>query len=159
MPTNLDQARSAIASEIGPDVAEFTPTGEKHFIAEAALLEMAGSFLFTFFKGVVTKASETAQNKAGEALGTAIGDAAGDLLNRLRHKAPAVSDKDLQAEQAKAAAAVKSQGLSQAEIDAIGVAVAVAMKEVLSKRSDPEITARVVDRVKQEGLQAIAPGA
>ena len=159
MPTNLDQARSAIASEIGPDVAEFTPTGEKHFIAEAALLEMAGGFLYTFFKGVVSKATETVQNKAGEAVGKAIGDAAGDLLNRLRHKAPAVSDKDLQAEQAAAAAAVKGQGLSQAQIDAIGAAVAAAMMAVLSQRSDPEITARVVDRVKQEGLQAITQGA
>jgi hypothetical protein len=156
MPTNLDQARSSIASEIGPDVAEFTPTGEKHFVAEAALLEMAGTFLFSFFKGVVKKATQTAEDKAGGALGTAIGDAAGDLLNRLRHKAPPVSDKELQAEQASAAAAVKDNGLSQAQIDAIGVAVAAAMKQVLSKGSDPEITARVVDRVKQEGLQAIS---
>lgn len=159
MPTNLDQARSAIASEIGPDVAEFTPTGEKHFVAEAALLEMAGSFLFTFFKGVAKKASDVAQEKVGDSLGTAMGDAFGDLLNRLRHKAPPVSDQDLHAAQANAAAAVKNQGLSQAEIDAIGEAVAAAMTAALSKRSDPEITTRVMDRVKQEALKTITHGA
>ena len=156
MPTNLDQARSAIASEIGPDVAEFTPTGEKHLALEAFLISMAGSFLLTFFKGIVKKAAEVAQEKAGDAIGTAIGDIVGDWVRRLRHKAPAVSDEELKAEQAAAAAAVKNQGLSQAQLDAIGAAVAKAMTEALSKGSDPEITARVVDRVKQEGLQAIS---
>ena len=156
MSTNLDQARSAIASEIGPDVAEFTPTGEKHLALEAFLFSMAGSFLMTFFKGVVKKAAEVAQEKAGDAIGTAIGDIVGDWVNRLRHKDLPVSDEDLKAEQAKAAAAMKDQKLSQAEIDAIGAAVAKAMTEALSKRSDPEITARVVNRVKQEGLQAIS---
>ncbi|MDQ2839495.1 MAG: hypothetical protein M3Y72_00315 [Acidobacteriota bacterium] len=155
MSTTLDQARSAIASEIGPDVAEFTPTGEKHFIAEAALLDMVGSFLFAFFKGVAKKASDVAQDKVGGLLGTAIGDAFGSLLNRLRHKEPPVSDKELQAAQAEAATTVKELGLSQAQIDAIGKAVAEAMTSALSQQADREISNRVVDRVKQEGLKTI----
>jgi hypothetical protein len=156
MPTNLDQARSAIASQIGPDAAEFTPTGEKHFIAEAALLDMAGSFLFAFLKGVVKKANEEAQEKLGHSIGAAIGDAFGNLLNRLRHKEPPVSDTELQAVQAEAATTVKKLGLSQAEIDAIGKAVAAAMTSALSKQADREISSRVVDRVKQEGLKTVA---
>jgi uncharacterized protein GlcG (DUF336 family) len=152
---NLDQARSAIASEIGPDAAEFTPTGEKHFVAEAALLDMAGSFMFLFFKGVAKKASEVAQQKVGDDLGTAIGDAFGSLLNRLRHKEAPVSDTELQVSQAEAAAALKNQNLSPADIDAIAKAVAAVMTAVLSKRSDAEISSRVVERVRQESLKTI----
>jgi hypothetical protein len=159
MPNDLDQARAAIASEIGPDVAEFTPTGEKHFIAEAALLDMAGSFLFAFLKGVAKKANEEAQEKLGHSLGAAIADGFGNLLNRLRHKEPPVSDTELQAAQAEAATTVKKLGLSQADIDAIGKAVAAAMTAALSKQADREISSRVVDRVKQEGLKTIAPQA
>jgi hypothetical protein len=155
MPETLDQARSAIASEIGPDAVEFTPTGEKHFVAEAALLGMAGSFLFAFFKGVAEEASHTAQQRIGHSLGTAIGDAGANLLNRLRHKEPPVSDLDLQAAQAEAAAAVKKQDLSQAQIDAIAKAVADAITAALSKRSDAEISGRVMERVKAEGLKTI----
>lgn len=156
MPTNLDQARSAIASEIGPDVAEFTPPGEKNFIAEAALLEMAGSFLLAFFKGVAAKASEAAQQKVGDSIGAAIGDAFGNLLNFLRHKAPAASQSDLQSAQSAASAAVKQGGLSQAQIDAIAQAVAVAMAAALSKQSDADVSTRVAERVKTEGLKTLS---
>jgi len=159
MQANLDQARSAIASEIGADAAEFTPAGEKHFVAEAALLDMAGSFLFAFFKGVAKKASEVAQQKVGDSVGTAIGDAFGSLLNRMRHKEPPVSDTELHASQTEAAAVLKNQNLSQADIDAIAKAVATAMTAALSKASDAEISSRVVECVKREGLKTITGAA
>ena len=158
MPTNLDEARSAIASQIGADAAEFTPAGEKNFVAEAALMSMAGSFLFSFLKGVAKKAAEVAQNSAGESIGTAAGEAIGDLLNRLRHKEPPATEADLHAAQTEAVSAVRAEALSQAQIEAISKAVAAAMVEALTKRSDPEVTQRVVAAVRTEGLKAIAAG-
>ena len=71
MTPDLQRARSAIASEIGPDVAEFTPAGEKHFVGEAALLAMGGTFLYAFFKGFVQKAGEAAGKEIGEPAGSA----------------------------------------------------------------------------------------
>jgi hypothetical protein len=57
--------------------------------------------------------------------------------------------------QAEAAAALKNQNLSPADIDAIAKAVAAVMTAVLSKRSDAEISSRVVERVRQESLKTI----
>jgi hypothetical protein len=159
MLPDLQKARSAVASEIGPDVAEFTPSDEKNFIAEAALIEMGGSFLLAFFKGVAKKAGEVAQEQMGDSLGTAIGDAFANLLNRLRHKTPPVHDKELEEARQDAASAVKKSGLSQEEIAAIGQAVATAMAAALSKDSDPDVSKRVAERVKVEGLKVIETGA
>ena len=158
MPTDLQQARSAIASEIGPDAAEFTPSGEKNFLAEAALFEMAGSFLLAFFEGVAKKAGAIAQDQIGDSLGTAIGEVFANLLNRLRHKDVPVPEKELEAARQEAVAAVKKEGLSQEEIDAIGQAVATAMAAVLAKQSDADVSDRVADRVKAEGLKVMAVG-
>jgi hypothetical protein len=159
MLPELKQARSAVASAIGPDVAEFTPADEKNFLAEAALIELGGSFLLAFFKGVAKKAADVAQEQVGDSVGKAIGDVFASLLNRLRHKTPPVPDKELEDARQEAATAVKKSGLSQAEIDAIGQAVAVAMAAALAKDSDPDVSKRVADRVKVEGLKVIETGA
>jgi hypothetical protein len=159
MKTDLQQARSAVASAIGPDVAEFTPSDEKNFLAEAALIELGGSFLLAFFKGVAKKAGEVAQGQIGDSIGTAIGDAFASLLNRIRHKTPPLPDKELEDARQEAETAVKKRGLSQEEISAIGQAVAVALAAALSKESDPDVSKRVSDRVKVEGLKLIEAGA
>jgi hypothetical protein len=159
MQPDLQQASSAIGSAIGADAAEFTPTGEKHFIAEAALMDMGVSFLFAFLKGVAKKASDVAQEKVGDKLGTAIGDVFGSLVNRLKRKEPPVGEKDLEDARKEAETVVKAGGLSQAEIAAIGQAVATAMAAELSKRSDATISARVADQVKVEGLKVLTPEA
>jgi hypothetical protein len=159
MQPDLQKARSAVASAIGADAAEFTPSDEKNFLAEAALIEMGGSFLLAFFKGVAKKAGDVAQEKMGDSLGTAIGDAFASLLNRIRHKTPPVPDKVLEDAREQAATAVKKSGLSQEEITAIGQAVAAAMATELSKESDPDVSKRVAERVKVEGLKVIETGA
>jgi hypothetical protein len=159
MQPDLQKARSAVASAIGADAAEFTPSDEKNFLAEAALIEMGGSFLLAFFKGVAKKAGDVAQEKMGDSLGTAIGDAFASLLNRIRHKTPPVPDKELEDAREQAATAVKKSGLSQEEITAIGQAVAAAMATELSKESDPDVSKRVAERVKVEGLKVIETGA
>ena len=159
MQPDLKQASSAIGSAIGADAAEFTPTGEKHFVAEAALMEMGASFLFAFLKAVAKKAGEVAQEQVGTSLGTAIGEIFSGLLGRLKRKQPPVGEKDLEDARKEAETAVKAGGLSQAEIAAIGQAVATAMAAELSKRSDATIRARVADQVKVEGLKVLTPEA
>jgi hypothetical protein len=159
MQPDLQHASTAIGSAIGADAAEFTPTGEKHFIAEAALMEMGASFLFAFLKAVAKKAAGIAQDKMGISLGDAIGDAFAGLLSRLKRKEPAVGEKDLEDARKEAESAVRKSGLSQEEIAVIGQAVATAMAAELSKRSDPGVSTRVADSVKVEGLKVITPEA
>jgi hypothetical protein len=158
MQTDLQQARSAVASAIGPDVAEFTPPDEKNFLAEAALIEMGGAFLLAFFKGVAKKAAAQAQDQMSDSLGKAIGDVFANLLDRLRHKASPVPDKELEDARQEAATAVKDSKLSPEEIAAIGQAVATAMAAELSKRSDPDVSKRVANKVKVAGLKVIETG-
>jgi len=159
MQPDLQHASSAIGSAIGADAAEFTPTGEKHFVAEAALIDMGASFLFAFLKAVARQAASIAQDNMGKSLGEAIGDAFAGLLSRLKRKEPPVGEKDLEDARKEAQAAVKAKGLSQEEIAAIGQAVATAMAAELSKRSDPGVSNRVADSVKVEGLKVITPEA
>jgi hypothetical protein len=159
MKADLQQACSAIASEIGPDVAEFTPSDEKNFLVEAAVIGMGGSFLLAFFKGVAKKAGEVAEEQVGDELGTAIGEAFASLLNRIRHKTPPLPDKELEEARQEAETAVKRRGLSPEQIAAVGQAVAVAMAAALSQESDPNVSKRVADRVKVEGLKVIEAGA
>jgi hypothetical protein len=156
MPTDLQQARSAIATEIGPDVAEFTPSTEKHFVAEAALLAMGGTFLLGFLKGVSAKATEAAGKKIGEPVGSAVGDYIGGLWLKLRHQDAPVKDDELEVASKEAAAAVKKGALSPEEVAAIGQAVAAAMAAVLAQRADAEVSRRVSQRVQVEGLKVIA---
>ena len=156
MTPDLQRARSAIASEIGPDVAEFTPSGEKHFVAEAALLAMGGTFLYAFFKGVVEKAGESAGKKLGEPVGNALGGFFGGLFSKLRHQTAPVADTDLESARQEAAAAVKQGGLSPEEVAAIGQAVAAAMAAVLAQQADSDVSQRVAQRVRSEGLTVLA---
>jgi hypothetical protein len=158
MTNDLERARAAVAREIGPDVAEFTPAGEKHFIAEAALLAMGGTFLYAFFKGMVEKTGESLGKEVGEPLGKALGSFFGGIFKGLGKKESAVPDKELESAQAEAAAAVKSSGLTQEQINQIAQAVALSMATVLSQDADVGVSNRVAQRVKTEGLKVIADG-
>ena len=158
MTNDLERARSAVAREIGPDVAEFTPAGEKHFIAEAALLAMGGTFLYAFFKGMVEKTGESLGKQFGEPLGKALGSFFGGVFKGLGKKEAAVPDKELESAQAEATAVLKESGLTQAQINQIAQAVALSMAEVLSQEADAGVSGRVVQRVKTEGLKVISDG-
>ena len=65
----LTEAMAAIAADIGPDAAEFSPPGQKNFLTEAALLGMAGTFLLSLFKGMAKKISEKIGEKIGDKIG------------------------------------------------------------------------------------------
>jgi len=148
----LDSAISSIAADIGPDAAEFTPPGQKNFLVEAALGSMAANFLFAFFKAVAGKAAETAEGQIGEKIGNTVADAVSGLIDRLRHKTPPATAADVQSAGDAAAAAIKQQGLSPAELQAISAAVADAMAKALSVRSNPDVSQRVAQTVSSEGL-------
>lgn len=154
----LDNAISSIAADIGPDAAEFTPPGEKNFLVEAALGSMAANFLFSFFKAIAGKASETAEQKIGEKVGNAVADACSGLIDRLRHKTPAATAADVKSAGDAAAAQIKQQGLSPAELQAISAAVADAMAKALAVRSDADVSRRVADTVRTAGLDALSQG-
>ncbi len=156
MTNDLQQARSAIAKEIGPDVAEFTPADEKHFVAEAALLAMGGTFLYAFFKGMVEGTGEGLGKKLGEPLGTALGSFFGGVFKGLGKKDGAVAEAQLESARAEASAAVKKSALTQEQINAIAQAVALSMAAVLSQEADAGVSNRVVQRIKTEGLKVIA---
>jgi hypothetical protein len=152
----LDNAISGIAADIGPDAAEFTPPGQKNFLVEAALGSMAANFLFSFFKAVAGKAAETAEGKIGEKAGNAVAEAVSGLIDRLRHKAPPATPADVQSAGDEAAAAIKQQGLSPAELQAISAAVTDAMAKALAVRSNADVSQRVAQTVSTEGLQALS---
>jgi len=158
MTNDLERARSAIAREIGPDVAEFTPAGEKHFVAEAALLAMGGVFLYAFFKGMVEKTGESLGKKAGEPLGNALGSFFGGVFKGLGKRDNAVPDAEVESARAEAAQAVKKSALTEEQINQIAQAVALSMATVLSQEADAGVSSRVAQRVKSEGLKVIADG-
>jgi hypothetical protein len=70
-----------------------------------------------------------------------------------------VSEEALESARKEAATAVQQGALSQAEITAIGQAVAAAMAAVLAQQADASVSKRVAERVSTEGLRVIAAGA
>lgn len=151
MSPDLQQARIAIASEIGPDVGEFTPSGEKHLLGEAAMLALAGSFLTGFFGGFAKAAGE----KSGEKLGGALIDFIGRRIHGQRAMSPDEQSKSLDT----AASAAKQVVLTPEMIAAISVAVEKALAAALAQQAEPDIADRVASRVRQEALRVLAPQA
>jgi hypothetical protein len=150
-PYSFDQARAAIAEEIGADAVEFTAPGDKNFIAAITLYSMAGSFLYAFLKVVASKAVGHVEDRLGESLG----DAFLDLLDRLRHKQAPATDADLQAARSEAVTAIGSQNLSKDQIAEINHVVADAMGAFLAKHADSDVANRVTACVGQQAMQAI----
>lgn len=148
MTPELQQARRAIASEIGPDVGEFTPAGEKNFLGEAAMLAMAGSFLTGFFGGFAKAAGE----KSGEKLGGALIDFIKRKITGERAKSPEEQSKALESAAAEAShAAVLSPEMTAA----ISLAVEKALAAALSEQAESDIAERVASRVRTEAVQLL----
>jgi hypothetical protein len=148
MSPQLKEARSAIASEIGPDVGEFTPPEEKHLFGEAAILAMAGSFLTGFFGGFAKAAGE----KSGEKLGGALIDFISKRIHTERAKAPEEQAKALEA----AAAEARQIALAPEVTAAISDAVEKALAAALAQEAETDIAERVAARVRQEAMRVAA---
>jgi|GEM_PF-5656074 len=145
MTENLDQAKLAVASEIGPDIAEFTPSGDKNFLVPAAVALLGGVFLTAFFKGI----AETAGKKVGEALV----DFVGGVIHDIRGKNASEQNHELE-NSSKAAAAARAE-LSPEQLAAISAAVESALAKALAKGADEDVASRVAARVRAEGLKVI----
>ena len=144
MSSQLEQARLAVASEIGPDIGEFTPPEEKHFFGEAAMLSLAGSFLIGFFGGFAKAAGE----KSGEKLAGTLVDFIAKRLHAERGKSPEEQSKSLEA----AAAEARRTQLTPEMRLAISDAVEKALAAALAQEAEPDIAQRIAARVREEAM-------
>ena len=149
MTPQLQQARIAIASEIGPDVGEFTPADEKNLLGEVAFLAMAGSFLTGFFGGFAKAAGE----KSGERLGSVLIDFISKKLHGERALSPDEQSKSLDA----AASAAKQVALTPEMTAAIVVQVEKALAAALAQQAESDVADRVAARVRAEAVRILAP--
>jgi hypothetical protein len=149
MTTQLRQACLSIASEIGPDVGEFTPAEEKHLLGEAAMLALAGTFLSGFFSGFAKAAGE----KLGEKLGSALVEFISRKLHGERTLPPEEQSKSLEA----SASAAKQAVLAPEMVAAVAVVVEKALAAALAEQTEPDIAGRVAGRVQAEAVRILAP--
>jgi len=147
---DLEQARSAIASEIGPDVGEFTPSDEKHLFGWDDMLVLGGALLIAFMTAFAKGAGE----EAGKKLGGALADYITEQIKAWRSKSSAEQEVALENV---ASAAAKMTVATPELTAAISVAVEKAMASVLGKDAEPDIAARVAARVRQEALKVLSP--
>jgi hypothetical protein len=148
----LEQARSAIASEIGPDVGEFTPAGEKHLFGWDDVLVLGGAFLIAF----LTAFAKSAGEEAGKKLGAALVDYVAEQIKAWRSKS---SEEQSAALENVATAAAKMTAATPELTAAISVAVEKALASVLGKEAESDIADRIAARVRQEALKVLAPEA
>jgi hypothetical protein len=147
MTPQLQQACRSIASEIGPDVGEFTPADEKHLLGEVAFFALAGSFLSGFFGGFAKAAGE----KSGEKLGSALIGFVSKKLHGERALSPDEQSKSLDA----AASAAKKAALTPEMTAAIAVQVEKALAAALAEQAEPDIADRVAARVREEAVRIL----
>lgn len=142
MSPSLEQARLAIASEIGSDVAEFTPAGEKHFLVAAAVAGLGGVFLTAFFTGVA--------EESGKTLGEALVDFIADKIHKWRSSDSKEQDKALEKSASEAA------HLSNEQLQAVCETVERSLSKALAKDgADEDVAARVAGRVRLEAIQVL----
>ncbi len=146
---DLEQARSAIASEIGPDVSEFTPADEKHLFGWDDMLVLGGAFLIAF----LTAFAKSAGEEAGKKLGAALVDYVAEQIKAWRSKS---SEEQSAALENVGAAAAKMAAAAPQLATAISIAVEKALASVLGKEAEPDIADRIAARVRQEALKALA---
>ncbi len=148
----LEGARSAIASEIGPDVGEFTPAGEKHLFGWDDMLVLGGAFLIAF----LTAFAKSAGEEAGKQLGKALVDYIAQQIKAWRSKN---SEEQSAALENVATAAAKITAATPELTAAISAAVEKALASVLGKEAESDIADRIAARVRLEALKVLEPKA
>ncbi|MEO6803784.1 MAG: hypothetical protein ABI197_11155 [Granulicella sp.] len=148
----LEEARSAIASEIGPDVGEFTPTGKKRLFGWDDMLVLGGAFLMAFLAAFAKSAGE----EAGKRLGAALVDYVAEQIKAWRSKS---SEEQSVALENVAAAAAKMTAAKPELTAAISAAVEAALASVLGNEAETDIAHRISARVRQEALKILTPEA
>ena len=156
MTPELREAQRAIASEIGPDVAEFTPADEKHLLVAAAVAALGGTFLTGFFEGF----AKAAGSKAGEKLGETLLDFVSEKIAKLRKKDSPEQAEDLERASATAKASLtQNSALTAEQVQAISKAVQDALSAALAQQADADIAARVAGRVRVEAMKTMGVAA
>jgi hypothetical protein len=146
----LEVAQSAIASEIGPDVGEFTPAGEKHLFGWDDMLLLAGAFLLAF----LTAFAKSAGEEAGKMLGKALVDYIAEQIKLWRSKSAAEQKTALQ----NAAAAAEKIAAAKPELTAaVADSVGKALASVLGSVAESDIAKRIAAKVGNEALKILAP--
>ena len=145
---NIEQARSAIATEIGPDVGEFTPAGEKHLFGWDDMLVLGGAFLIAYLKGFVEGVGGQAGKKSGEALV----DYLVDQVKVWRGKS---SEEQSTATQHTADAAEKTVSADPKLAATVFAAVQKALASALANEAESDIAHRIADRVSQEAMKIL----
>ena len=148
----LQQARSAIASEIGPDIGEFTPAAEKRLFGWDDMLLLGGAFLMAF----LTAFARSAGDEAGKKLGTALVDYIAEQIKAWRSKS---SEEQSAALENVAAATAKISAATPELTAAISQAVKEALASALGQEAESDIADRIAARVRDEALKVIAGGA
>ena len=146
----LEQARSAIASEIGPDIGEFTDAGKKRLFGWDDMLVLGGAFLMAF----LTAFAQSAGKEAGKLLGTALVDYVAEQIKVWRSK---TSEEQSAALENVAAATAKITAAKPELTAAVTAAVEKALASVLGKEAESDIADRIAKRVSDEALKIFAP--
>jgi len=144
MSPSLERARLNIASEIGSDVAEFTPADQKNLLVETAVAALGGAFLTAFFTGI---AAET-----GKKVGEALVDFIADKIEKLRSKNAKEQDKALE-ESADEAVVTQLKG---DRLQVVADNVEISLSRALTRDgADEDVSIRVARRVRHEAIQEL----
>jgi hypothetical protein len=148
----LDQARSAIATEIGPDIGEFTPPNEKRLFGWDDMLVLGGAFLMAF----LTAFAASAGREAGTLLGKALVDYVAGQIKAWRSK---TSEEQSAALENVASAAAKIAAAKPELAAAVSDAVEKSLASVLGTDAETDIAHRIAAKVRDEALKILAGGA
>jgi hypothetical protein len=152
MTSELEEARRAIASEIGPDIGEFTPAGEKHLFGWDDMLALGGVFLMAFLAAFAKSAGE----EAGKKLGAALVDYIAEQIKAWRSKSPQEQSAALENV---TSAAAKMAAAKPELMAAVSGAVESALASVLGKDAESDIADRISAKVRQQALKLLSPKA
>jgi hypothetical protein len=151
MDPKLKDARMQVASEIGADIGHLTPSDEKRFTGVEVMLVLGGTFLFAFFKGLVSKAGE----KVGEHLGEKLGDFISKKIDELLGKDRPTQDRLLEESRHDAEKQIRGAGLSPEQVAAIALSVEKELAKALAAKAPEDVSARIAHKVATEAINSL----
>jgi hypothetical protein len=151
MDESLRNASREIGSEIGTDIAYFTPPEEKRFIGEALMVFAGGALLYGFFKGFCGKLGE----KVGGHLGSKLGDYVNDRIDEIMGWDAPDQEKALADAKQETDRRLAAAGLSQDQVRLIASEVETALAGALSTRAPDDVSARIARKVAAEGAKVL----
>ena len=130
MANTFRDARNSVASALGADISYFTPPEERRFEPATVALALAALLICDFLRAAAKKAGERVGSKVVDAL-------AGDVSRSVEKAGAGDRASDAEADARKAWTEMKTQGLGQAALTAVGDEVQAVMVEALKKQHLP----------------------